>query len=70
MTPLARSSPSLTATRSQGYTAATTDKTTDSQNLNDFVSIAMNTAGINTRPPYAVTQLRIPQSPLEDDIYL
>ncbi|KAH3713928.1 hypothetical protein DPMN_073731 [Dreissena polymorpha] len=38
MTPLARSSPSLTANRSQGYTAAATEKTTYSPNVSDFVS--------------------------------
>ncbi|KAH3714881.1 hypothetical protein DPMN_057583 [Dreissena polymorpha] len=35
MTPLARSSPSLTANRSQGYTAAATEKTTYSPNVSE-----------------------------------
>ncbi|KAH3736515.1 hypothetical protein DPMN_043085 [Dreissena polymorpha] len=68
MPPLSRSSPSLTATRSKGYTAAAIDKTTDSLNLSDFVSTAMTTAEITTRQSAAVTDLETPQLPHEDDI--
>ncbi|KAH3700249.1 hypothetical protein DPMN_075222 [Dreissena polymorpha] len=68
MTPLARSSSSLTANRSQGYTAAATEKTTYSPNVSDFVSTAMTTAGITTRPSSAVTHLGTPQPSSEDDI--
>lgn len=69
MTPLARSSPSLTVTSSQGYTAAAADKTTDSRYLTDFVSTAMTagSAGITTMPPSPVTPLGTPQPPPEDD---
>ncbi|KAH3810431.1 hypothetical protein DPMN_138823 [Dreissena polymorpha] len=61
MTHLARSSPSLTANRSQGYIAAATEKTTYSPNVSDFVSTAMTTAGITTRPSSTVTHLGTPQ---------
>ncbi|KAH3776146.1 hypothetical protein DPMN_177562 [Dreissena polymorpha] len=68
MTPLAKSSFSLTANRSKGYTAAATEKTTYSPNVSDFVSTAMTTAGITTRPSSAVTHLGTPQPSSEDDI--
>ncbi|KAH3884774.1 hypothetical protein DPMN_008760 [Dreissena polymorpha] len=67
MTPLARS-PSLIANRSHGYTAAATETTTYSPNVSDFVSTAMTTAGISTRPSSAVTHLETPQPLSEDDI--
>ena len=64
MTPLARSSLLPTATSSEGSIA---EKTTDSLNPSDFVSTAMTTAGITTRPPSHVTPVGTPQPPHEDD---